>query len=128
LNVPSLEEQSDDIANARLVNPPPMAVRGYWNGKFVLINVTILLLALVAGYLQYAVYPGVLSAPVPAGGYGESNPVLILSFLTFQINATGNCLGGTCVLRGVPAFDFCQAMIFLLIIVNIVHAINRRRF
>ena len=120
-----MEESSADAASARIVNPAPE--RAYWNGKFVLINVTLVLLAIVAGYLQYVSYPAVISAPVSSGGYGESNPVLVLSFLTFQINAVGNCLGGSCLLRGVQAFDFCQAMIYLLIVVNIVHAFNRRR-
>ncbi len=121
-----MEEQANNTASARIVNPASSPDRGYWNPKFVMINVAVVLLALVAGYLQYVAYPAVISAPVTSGGYGENNPVLVLSFLTFQINAVGNCLGGSCLLRGVQAFDFFQAMIYLLIIVNIVHAFNRR--
>ena len=109
------------------MDPKRQADPKYWNAKFVLINLTVVILAIIAGYLQYVAYPAVLSASVASGGYGESNVVLNLSFLTFQINAVGNCSGTNCELRGVPAFDFCQAMIFLLIIVNLVHVFNLRR-
>jgi hypothetical protein len=110
-----------------IVDPKPMRDPGYWSAKFVLVNIIILLLALVAAYLQYVAYPSLLSSSPSSGGYGETNIVLNLSFLTFQINAVGSCGGSSCELRGVPAFDFFQAMIYLLIIVNVVHLINRRR-
>jgi len=111
----------------------PIKDSGYWTPKFVVLNITILFLAIVAGYLQYVAYPALLSAPmITSGGngpfgFGETNVVLNLSFLTFQINAVGNCSGNSCELRGVPAFDFCQAMVYLVIIVNVIHSINRRR-
>src|ERR1700730_14813583 len=111
----------------QVIDPKPMRVPGYWSAKFALVNAIILILALVAAYLQYVAYPSLLSSSPSAGGYGETSIVLSLSLLTFQINAVGNCGSSSCELRGVPAFDFFQAMIYLLIIVNIVHLVNRRR-
>jgi len=93
----------------------------------VLTNLIILLLALVAGYLQYVAYPALMTAPAPPNGtgFGETNVVLSLSFLTFQFSATSpNCLGSPCTIRGVPAFDFCQALIYLVVLINLVRFVR----
>ena len=107
----------------------PTAKERYWSGKFVLMNAILLLLALIAGYLQYVAYPALMTSPLPPNGYGfgESNVVLTLSFLTFQFSATNpNCLTPGCVLKGVPAFDFCQGLIYLVVLINLVHFIRLR--
>ncbi len=101
----------------------------YWEGKFILTNAVVLLLALVAGYLEYVAYPALMTAPVPPAGtgFGESNVVLSLSFLTFQLSATNpNCTGGPCFLKGEPAFDFCQALIYLVILMNLARFVRLR--
>jgi len=124
--------ESENITNTdgkeTVIGSPHKAFR-YWSTKFVLINVTLILLAVVAAYLQYIAYPALMTAPTPANGgngFGETNVVLNLSFLTFQLNSTGSCSNSPCLLKGVPAFDFCQAMIYLVIVVNLVHLYNRR--
>ena len=111
-----------------MAGSPPKSSK-FWSMKFVLLNVTLMLLSVVAGYLQYVAYPALMTAPTLANGgngFGESNVVLNLSFLTFQLNAIGTCSNSPCLLKGVPAFDFCQAMIYLVIVVNLVHLYNRR--
>ncbi len=101
----------------------------YWSGKYVLTNVIILLIAAIAGYLQYVAYPALMTAPPPpnGNGFGETNVVLGLSFLTFQFSATNpNCLNPGCILKGVPAFDFCQALVYLVILINLIHFVRLR--
>jgi hypothetical protein len=101
----------------------------YWDGKFILTNVILVLLAVVAGYLQYVVYPALMTSPTPPAGYGfgETNVVLTLSFLTFQFSATNpNCLTPGCVLKGVPAFDFCQALIYLAVVFGLARYVRLR--
>ncbi len=103
--------------------------------KFVILNVAILIAAVVAGYLEYVVYPAVMTAPLAGSGgtgpfgYGESNAVLHLSFLSFRVDANSRCFQNTCYGRliGVPAFDFCQALIYALVVINIVHFYNLRK-
>jgi hypothetical protein len=101
----------------------------YWSGKFIFTNLIILLLATLAGYLQYIAYPALMTSATPpvGSGFGETNVVLTISFLTFQFSATNpNCTNPGCVLKGVPAFDFCQALLYLVILVNLVHFIRLR--
>ena len=88
--------ESENITNTdgkeTVIGSPHKAFR-YWSTKFVLINVTLILLAIIAAYLQYVAYPALMTAPTPANGgngFGETNVVLNLSFLTFQSNSTGN--------------------------------------
>jgi len=51
--------------------------------------------------------------------------VLTLSFLTFQLSAVNsNCTSGVCPVKGVPAFDFCQALVYLVILINLVHFVR----
>ena len=102
----------------------------YWSGRFILTNLVIVLLAIMAGYLQYVAYPALMTGSSLSGaGFGETNVVLSLSFLTFQFSATdpnSNCASSGCVLKGVPAFDFCQALIYLLILVDLVRIVRLR--
>jgi hypothetical protein len=101
----------------------------YWSSKFILTNVILLLLAGVAGYLEYVAYPALMTSPFPPNGYGfgETNVVLNLSFLTFQLSAVNsNCASSICPVKGIPAFDFCQALIYLVILVNLVHFVRLR--
>lgn len=102
----------------------------YWTGNFILTNAMLLLMALVAGYLEYIAYPALVSSPsFPYGtGFGETNVVLNLSFLTFQLTATNTttCATANCVLKGVPAFDLCQALVYLVILINLVHFVRSR--
>jgi len=105
----------------------PGKKESYWSRKFALINAILLLLALVAGYLEYVAYPALMTSPPPPSGYGfgETNVVLTLSWLTYQFSATNpNCLTPGCVLKGIPAFDLCQGLIYLVVLINLVHLIR----
>lgn len=100
---------------------------GYWSAKFIATNGILLLLALVAGYLEYVAYPALMTGSTPpfGDGFGESNVVLNLSFLTYRFTATNpNCGSSGCTLVGVPAFDFCQGLIYLVILINVAHFIR----
>lgn len=97
-----------------------VAHSSFWTGKHVATNVILVILAFVAAYLQFDVYPRIMSA---TGGYGfgEKDVALKLSFLTFQYTAT-RCTYTSCVTQiGVPAFDFFQAIILVVVITNLVH-------
>lgn len=118
---PSPEEQQN-------FQPTRIAKKKYWTGNFILTNVVVLFLALVAGYFEYVAYPALMSGPsFPYGaGFGETNVVLNLSFLTFQVTATNTitCATPNCVLKGIPAFDFCQALVYLVILMNLAHFVR----
>ena len=118
------------LAEIQTNNPTidqPVAISRFWTGKQVATNVVILALASLAAYLQYYLYPLVMARPLGSFGFGETNISLKFSFLTFQYIAT-RCVGGTCKpLTGVPAFDFFQAMIALLIFVNVLQYFNTRK-
>ena len=100
----------------------------YWNPRFILLNVTLFLLAIASAYLEYVAYPALMIAPYnpidPSAGFGEHNVVLKLSFLTFQYFSTSR--SGQ-YLVGVPAFDFFQAFVYVIIIVNLVHFWNFKK-
>ena len=99
----------------------------FWTGKQVVTNAVILALASLAAYLQYYLYPLVMARPLSSFGFGETNISLKFSILTFQYIAT-RCVGGTCKpLTGIPAFDFFQALIVLLIFVNVLQFFNTRK-
>jgi len=122
------ENPSNSVESQR-AEFPAASHEVFWAGKFVLTNIVILVLALLAGYLQYVAYPALMTGAAPPNGtgFGESNVVLSLSFLTFQLSATNpNCLGGPCFLRGVQAFDFCQALVYLVILVNLARFVRLR--
>src|SRR5579872_5536225 len=113
----------------RLESPPLVRRERYWSRKFILTNVVLLVLAAVTGYLQYVAYPALMTSPLPpnGNGFGETNVVLILSFLTFQLSAVNsNCASSVCPVKGVPAFDFFQALIYLTILINLVRFVQLR--
>jgi len=120
---PSPEEQQQ-LPQTRV------ATRKYWTTNFIFTNVVLLLMAILAGYLEYVAYPALMSNPsFPYGtGFGETNVVLNLSFLTYSFTATNTATCGTanCLLKGVPAFDFCQALVYLVILINLAHIIRVR--
>ena len=95
--------------------------RRYWDSRFLATNGILLLMAAVAAYLEYSVYPVIITQT-----YGETNPSLVLSFLTFRWNAT-NCRNVPCVrLQGLPALDFFQIFILALVFVNLLHFLGYR--
>jgi len=108
----------------------PLAGSRFWTARQIATNLIILALASVAGYLQYYLYPLIMSRPLNslAGlGFGETNNSLKFSILTFQYTAT-RCMGTSCArLVGIPAFDFFQVMIIILIFANVLHFINTRK-
>jgi hypothetical protein len=120
---------STEDEKQRMETIPPLSKEKFWTFKFLLTNLILLLLAAIAGYLQYVAYPALLTSQLPpnGNGFGETNVVLNLSFLTFQLNAVNsNCSSAVCPIKGVPAFDFCQAVIYLIILLNLVRFIQLR--
>jgi hypothetical protein len=118
-----------DSGQEHLDQPVVSTREKYWSGKFILTNVILLLLAAIAGYLEYVAYPALMTSPYPPSGYGfgETNVVLNLSFLTFQLSAVNsNCASSICPVKGIPAFDFCQALVYLVILINLVHFVRLR--
>jgi hypothetical protein len=80
--------------------------------------------------LQYYLYPLIMSraANTSSGlGFGETDIRLKFSLLTFQYTAT-RCNSFSCTrLVGIPAFDFFQAIIVALVVVNLLHFMNLRK-
>ena len=87
----------------------------YWDGRFVALNLIVLLLAAVAAYLEYSVYPSIMT-----GTYGEINPSLHLSVLTFTWDAV-KCSQSCVTIPGLPALDFFQIFILIVILFNLSH-------
>ncbi|MHB8568218.1 MAG: hypothetical protein ACYC7D_09165 [Nitrososphaerales archaeon] len=97
----------------------------YWDTKFLILESLIVIIIAAAAYLQYYVYPSIMLG----AGFGESNITLVLSFLTFRYDV--NRCGLTCPgsrLTGVPALDFVQLFVIVLIILNISHYWGFRKF
>jgi hypothetical protein len=106
----------------------------YMDAKFAFTNAILVLIALVAAYLQYDVYPAIMTK----SPFYETNITLHLSIFTFTYDSTrctlsdttvSNCsaAGGTVVhILGVPAFDFFQLFIAMIILANIYHFWTRR--
>jgi hypothetical protein len=86
-------------------------------------------LALIAAYLEYEVYPSIMSgAP-----FLESDISLHLSLFSYAYDSVrctpdvsvANCPAGSVqTIIGIPAFDFFQLFIAVIIIVNIYHALR----
>jgi len=108
----------------------PFAGPPFWTARQIATNLIILALAGVAGYLQYYLYPLIMSRPpypFTALGFGETNISIKFSILTFQYTAT-RCMGTSCAkLAGIPAFDFFQVIIIILVFANVLHYINTRK-
>ena len=96
--------------------------RKFFGIRLVMVDTILGALALIAGYLQYVVYPSIIS-----NNFGETSVNLNLSFLTFRYYAT-RCDGGYCPrLAGVPAFDFFQLFVYLLMLYTAIRFIQSRR-
>ncbi len=105
----------------------------YWDTRFAFTNAILLLIALIAAYLEYDVYPTIMGK----SPFYETNITLHLSIFTYMYDSTrctlsdttvANCsaAGGTVVhIVGVPAFDFFQLMIAMIILANIYHVWTR---
>lgn len=108
---------------------PRTSIPRLWSVRYAITNAILLFFAGIAAYLEYSLYPLVMTRPLgsPAGlGFGETNVSLKFSFLTFQYIAT-RCMGTTCTpLVGIPAFDFFQVLIIALVVYNVMHFINFR--
>lgn len=98
----------------------------FWTGKHTASTVILSIFALIAAYLQYSVYPTIMSA-TNGYGFGLKNVSLKLSFLTFQYSTT-KCTYVSCVRQvGVPAFDFFQAIVLVIVMMNALHLYNLRQ-
>ena len=92
----------------------------FWTGKHTASTVILIIFALVAAYLQYSLYPKLMTS-TGGSGFGLKNVTVKLSFLTFQYSAT-RCTYSSCVRQvGVPAFDFFQAIIIIILVMNLFH-------
>ncbi len=113
-----------------LVENDRIAPSRFWTLKHIVTNVIILAFACVAAYLQFYLYPLIMSRPIgsPSGlGFGETNISLHFSVLTYHYVAT-RCMGSSCTrLVGVADFDFVQALILVLVLVNILHFLGMRK-
>jgi len=94
----------------------------YWNGSFIVMNVIFLLLAAIAAYLEYSVYPAIMTQ-----SYGETGLSLHLSVLTFNWNAV-SCLSASCKqVPGVQALDFFQIFLLVFVLMNLSHFLGHRK-
>ena len=94
----------------------------YWDGKFVATNIILLLIAAIAAYLEYSVYPAIMTQ-----SFGETGLSLQLSALIFRWNAI-SCIYGSCKqILGVQALDFFQIFVLAIIFVNLSHYFGQRK-
>ena len=123
LSSPAAEPNNSTVSAA-------FANRRFWTVRQIATNSVFMVLAIVAAYLQYYLYPLVMSRPLyslTGLGFGESDISLKFSFLTFQYTAT-RCMGSNCTrLVGINAFDFFQLIIIILVIINVLHFLNTRK-
>ena len=113
---------SEDLGNGLLSAPEVARSPRYWDGKFVATNAILLLLSAIAAYLQYSVYPAIITQE-----YGETNVALHISLLTYSWSAT-KCIGGICArLAGLWALDFFQIFILAVFLLNISRFISMWR-
>lgn len=91
--------------------------RSFWTGKHTATTIILGILALIVAYLQYFLYPALMTGPE----FGLKNVTINFSFLTFQYSVT-RCEYSSCVRQvGVPAFDIFQAIILITVVMNMVH-------
>jgi hypothetical protein len=87
------------------------------NVRFLLTTLTLAVLGFLAIYLQYVVYPSIMS-----NVYGETQIQLHLSFLTYWYSAKNCVVSSSCLsIAGVPAFDFAQLFFIILAVTTIFH-------
>ncbi len=80
------------------------------NFRFALTTLILAILGFLAIYLQYVLYPSIMS-----NTYGETQIQLHLSFLTYWFSARNCVVSTSCLsIAGVPAFDFAQLFFILL--------------
>lgn len=113
-----VEPQSEGREETSSTPQQSEARKRYWDAKFLASNAFLILFAAVAAYLEYSVYPQIMSGP---GGFGETNVNIHLSFLTFRIDATRCGLTGCPTLVGVPSLDFFQLFLIAIVLINVVH-------
>ena len=102
------------------------ATHKFWDLRFVITTVLLILIALIAAYLQYALYPSIIENPP----FLESNISIHFSVLTYSYNAfrcvgvqvpVDQCPSSVQHIIGVPAFDFFQLFVIILILANAYH-------
>lgn len=87
------------------------------NFRFALTSLVLAVLALLSVYLEYVVYPSIMSSQ-----YGETEIQLHLSILTYWFSAKNCVVSSSCLnIPGVPAFDFVQLFLLLLVLTLVYH-------
>ena len=112
------EEQQNPkhLEASTLENPDAERIR-FWNGSFVALDFILVIIAVLAMYLQYVVYPSIIT-----NTYGESDLSLHLSLLTFSWNAMKCYALAACAsIQGVSALDFFQVFLVVIALANISH-------
>jgi hypothetical protein len=118
------QEGRDVAPTSESTTPLAQAKRqAYWDRRFSLSSLVIALLAIVAAYLQYSVYPAIM-----ANQFGETNISLHISFFTYTLDAQ-KCTGfNSCqIIAGLPSFDFAQLFAALFILTQVYHLVKMRR-
>jgi hypothetical protein len=100
------------------------ARKQYWDKRFSISTLIIALLALLAGYLQYSVYPAIMT-----NQFGETNISLHLFFFTYTLDAQKCVSANSCpVVAGLPSFDFAQLLVAILILMQVYHFVKVRKY
>jgi hypothetical protein len=87
------------------------------NIRFAVTAFILAVLGVVAAYLQYIVYPSIMS-----NKFGETQIQLHLSFLTYWYSAKNCVVSASCFnIPGLPAFDFAQLFFILLAAMIVLH-------
>ena len=111
------------VTNSSFRNLPKSGAT-FWTTKQIVFDFFLMVFATIAAYLQYYFYPLIISGP---SGFSETNITLKFSFLTFQYIST-RCTNFSCArLVGIPAFDFFQAIVLILVAFNLLHLYNVRK-
>jgi len=119
-SAPAFVSTPSDLPTAAVPNAPTSSTRRYWDGRFILVNLILMALALVAAYLEYSVYPAIMNQ-----SFGETGILLRLSPLTFRLDGT-RCYQTCQTLVGIPSLDFFQIFLIALVAVNLAHFFRLR--
>lgn len=96
----------------------------YWDSKFIVLNLIIILVLAIAAYFEFYYYPSIMLGQ----NYGESNLTLVLGFLTYRYDfnrCSLTCPGPR--LTGVSALDFIQVLLIVLVVIHVAHYLGYRR-
>lgn len=96
----------------------------YWDVKFIVLNLIIVLLLAIVAYFEFYYYPSIMAG----SNYGESNLTLVLGLLTYRYDfnrCSMSCPGPR--LTGVPALDFFQLLLIVLVVSHVTHYWSYRR-